>query len=101
MDVRAIIIGATWFAIMVIAMMYIGIGGINLGTSIATGLLVTVAFIVTFGVAFGLQAHQAQLDKESPSIKTLAQLSTEVTEMKSMISDLSKKVDAIQKELEE
>jgi hypothetical protein len=72
MDVRAIIIGATWFAIMVIAMMYIGIGGINLGTSIATGLLVTVAFIVTFGVAFGLQAHQAQLDKESPSINVSA-----------------------------
>lgn len=101
MDVRAVIIGSTWFAIMVIAMMYLGIGGINLATSIATALLVGVAFIVTFGVAFGIQAHQAQLDKESPSTKTLTQLSTEVTELKSIMSDLAKKVDAIQKELED
>lgn len=35
MDVRAVIIGSTWFAVMVIAMMYIGIGGITLGTNIA------------------------------------------------------------------
>ncbi len=101
MDVRAVIIGSTWFAVMTIAIMYVGVGGINWSTSIAVGLLVFVAFIVTFGVAFGLQSHQAQLDKENPSTKALAQMSTELTEMKALVSDLAKKVDAIQKELEE
>lgn len=74
---------------------------INWGTNIAVGLLVAVAFIVTFGVAFGLESHQAQLDKERPWTKALAQMSIELTEMKSMVSDLAKKVDVIQKELEE
>ncbi|MCW4018606.1 MAG: hypothetical protein NWF00_08030 [Candidatus Bathyarchaeota archaeon] len=59
MGARAVIIGATWFAIMIIVMMYISVGGLTLATSIATTLLIAVAFIVTFGVAFGLQEHQA------------------------------------------
>ncbi len=101
MDVRAVIIGITWFVVMAISSTYIGVGGINLGTNIAVGLLVTVGFIVTFGIAFGLASYQAQLDKESPSTKALAQMSTELTEMKALVSDLAKKVDAIQKELEE
>jgi hypothetical protein len=101
MDVRAVIIGSTWFAVMVIAMMYIGIGGISLGTNIAVGSLVAVAFVVTFGVAFGLEAHQAQLDKDNPSTKALAQMATGLTEMKSVVTELAKKVDAIQRELEE
>jgi hypothetical protein len=87
--------------VMIIASTYLAIGGINWGTNIAVGLLVAVAFIVTFGVAFGLESHQAQLDKERPSTKALAQMSIELTEMKSMVSDLAKKVDVIQKELEE
>jgi uncharacterized protein HemX len=101
MDGRAIIIGFTWFAIMVISATYLSIGGINWSTNIAVGLLVAVAFVVTFGISFGLATHQAQLDKENPSTQALAQMSTELTEMKSMVSDLAKKVEAIQKELEE
>jgi hypothetical protein len=101
MDVRAQIIGSAWLAIMVISVLYIGVGGINLGTNIALGALVGIAFIVTFGVAFGLQAHQAKLEEENPSTKTLVQLSIEVTEIKSMLSDVSKKVATIEKELEE
>jgi K+-sensing histidine kinase KdpD len=101
MDVRAVIVGSTWFAIMLISLAFLGIGGVNLSTSIAVGILIFVAFIVTFAVAFGLQAHQAQLDRENPSTKALAQMSAELTAMRSMVNDLAKKVDAIQKELEE
>ncbi len=101
MDVRAWIIGFTWFAVMVIASTYLSIGKISLGTTIAVGLLVTVGFIVTFGIGFGLEYYQTQMDKEKPSTKALAQMSTELTEIKSVVNELAKKVDAIQKELQE
>ncbi len=101
MDVRAWIIGFTWFALMVIASTYLSIGKISLDTDIAVGLLVTVGFIVTFAVAFGLEYYQTQMDKDKPSTKTLAQMSTELTEIKSVVNELAKKVDAIQKELQE
>jgi uncharacterized protein YlxW (UPF0749 family) len=80
--------------------MFLYVGGITWGTSIAVCLLVGVGFIVTFGVNFGLADHQAQLDKESPRTKTLTQMSTELSELKTTVNDLTKKVDAIQKELD-
>ena len=101
MDARAIIIAFTWFAVAVIAATYLSIGKINLGTNIAVGLLVLTGFIVTFGVGFGLEYFQTQMDKERPSTKTLTQMSTELTEIKTAVNDLAKKVDAIQKELQE
>ena len=101
MDVRAWIIGFTWFAVMVIASTYLSIGKISLDTTIAVGLLVTVGFIVTFAVAFGLEYYQTQMDKEKPSTKALAQMSTDLTDIKSVVNELAKKVDAIQKELQE
>ncbi|MGD0203882.1 MAG: hypothetical protein ABSC20_08275 [Candidatus Bathyarchaeia archaeon] len=101
MDVRAWIIGFTWFAVMVIASTYLSIGKISWATTVAVGLLVTVGFIVTFAVAFGLEYYQTQMDKEKPSTKTLAQMLTELTEIKSMVNELAKKVDAIQKDLQE
>lgn len=101
MDVRAWIIGFTWFAVMVIASTYLSIGKISLDTDIAVGILVTVGFIITFAIAFGLEYYQTQMDKEKPSTKSLAQMSTELTEMKSMLSELTKKLDVIQKDLEE
>jgi hypothetical protein len=100
-DVRAWIIGFTWFAVMVIASTYLSIGKISLDTTIAVGLLVTVGFIVTFAVAFGLEYYQTQMDKEKPSTKALAQMSTDLTDIKSVVNELAKKVDAIQKELQE
>jgi len=100
-DVRAWIIGFTWFAVMVIASTYLSIGKISWATTVAVGLLVTVGCIVTFAVAFGLEYYQTQMDKEKPSTKTLAQMLTELTEIKSMVNELAKKVDAIQKDLQE
>lgn len=99
MDVRAVIIGVSWLAVIVISSAYMGftyagIGGINEYTSIVVGLLAAVGFIVTLGIAFGVA-------KEGPSTKALAQMSTELMEMKALVSDLDKKVDAIQKEFEE
>ena len=41
------------------------------------------------------------MDKERPSTKALAEMSTELTEMKAMVNELTKKVDAIQKDLQE
>jgi hypothetical protein len=101
MDARAIIIAFTWLAVMVIAATYLSIGGIYWGTDIAVGLLVMTGFIVTFAVGFGLEYFQTQMDKERPSTKEIAQMSTELTEIKTAVNDLAKKVDAIQKELQE
>lgn len=101
MDARAIIIAFTWLAVMVIGATYLSIGGIYWGTDVAVGLLVMTGFIVTFAVGFGLEYFQTQMDKERPSTKELAQMSTELAEIKTIVSDLAKKVDSIQKELQE
>ncbi len=97
MDSRAAIIASCWFAIAIISAMYIFVGGVNLWTNIIVGLLVFVAFILTFAVAFGLEGMR----QESPVTKAKIQMSTELTEIKSSVSELAKKVDAIQKELNE
>jgi uncharacterized protein YlxW (UPF0749 family) len=101
MEARATIVGCTWLAVMVIASSYIVIGGINWGTDVAVAILVAIAFIVTFAVGFGLEYFQTQMDKEKPSTKTLAQMTTDLTEIKSAVNDLAKKIDSIQKELQE
>jgi len=101
MDARAVIVAFTWLAVMVISATYLSIGGIYWGTDIAVGLLVVTGFTVTFAIGFGLEYFQTQMDKERPSTKEIAQMSTELTEIKSIVNDLAKKVDAIQKELQE
>ena len=101
MDTRAVIVGFTWLAVMVIAASYIFVGGVYWGTDIAVALLVVIAFVMTLIVGFGLEYFQTKMDKERPSTKTLAQMSTELTEMKAMVTELTKKVDAIQKDLQD
>ncbi len=101
MDSRAAIISSCWFAIAIISAMYLYAGGVNLATEIIVGLLVLVAFIITFAVGFGIEAFRAEMREKSPSSKTQVQISAELTEIKTTIGELAKKVDAIQKELEE
>jgi membrane protein implicated in regulation of membrane protease activity len=102
MEVRGFIIGSVWLAIMVTAATYIWIGKITWATDIAVGLLFSVGLIMTIILAFGLEYFQTMMmDKERPSTKELTQISKELTEMRSMVVELTKKVDAIQKELQE
>ena len=101
MDSRAVIVGCTWIAVMVIASTYLVVGGVYWGTDIAVALLVLIAFMVTFAVGFGLEYFQTKMDKEKPSTKELAQVSTELTEIRSIVNNLANKVDNIQKELQD
>jgi hypothetical protein len=100
-DVRGWILGSTWLAIAAIASMYLYVGKISWETDIAVGILVAIGLVLTLIVGFGLEYFQTMMDKERPSKKALAQMSAELTEMKSMVGELAKKVDAIQKELQE
>ena len=102
MEVRGWIIGSMWLAIMVTAATYIWIGKISWETDIAVGSLFAVGLIMTIVLAFGLEYLQTMMmDKERPSTKELTQISKELAEMMSMVGELAKKVDAIQKELQE
>jgi uncharacterized membrane protein YgaE (UPF0421/DUF939 family) len=101
MDPRGATVGFAWIAIAAISVMFLYMGGITWGTSLVVFLLVGVGFIVTFGVNFGLPAHQAQLDKDSPQTIALTQMSSELTALKTTVNDLTKKVEAIQKELDD
>ncbi len=101
MDSRAVIVGCTWLAVMVISATYLVVGGVYWGTDVAVGLLVLIAFVVTLIVGFGMEYFQTMMDKEKPSTKALSQVSTELTEIKAVVNDLASKVDAIQKELQD
>ena len=101
MDARAWIIGVIWIAIMVIGSTYLWIGNITLYTDIVIALLFAVGLTATIVLAFGLEYFQAQMDKERPATKALAQMSTELTDLKGMVTELTKKIDAIQKDLQD
>ncbi len=101
MDPRGITVGFAWLAVAAISVTFLTMGGITWYTTLAAILLVGVGFVVTFGITFGLASHQAQLDKESPQTIALTQLSTELKDLKTTVTDLTKKVDAIQKELDD
>ena len=77
--------------------MYIWVGRVTLWTDIAVGLLTFMALILTVIVGFGLEYMQQQ----RPSSRALVEMTTELSDIKSKISELAKKVDSIQKELEE
>ena len=97
MDSRAAIVASTWVAVAIISAMYLYIGGITLTTNIVAGLLVFMAFIITFAVTLGLEGMR----QESPQAKAKLQMNTELAEIKTAVNELAKKVDNIQKELEE
>lgn len=101
MDSRAVIIASCWFAIAIISAMYLYIGGVNLATEIIVGILVLVAFIITFAVGFGIEAMREEMRGKRPPSPTQVQISSELTDIKNTITELAKKVDSIQKELEE
>jgi len=90
-------VAGAWIGISIISAMFLYVGGFNVWTSITVALLVIVAFTITFAVSFGLRAFQQQL----PSTKTQQQMAAELLEIKNVVGDLSKKIDAIQKELQE
>jgi cell division protein FtsB len=96
-DSRAVVVASAWFAVAVISAMYLYVGGITLTTNIVVGLLVVVAFLITFAVTFGLEGMR----QESPQAKAKLQMNTELAEIKATVNELTKKVDKIQKELEE
>ena len=97
MDSKAAIIGTCWIAIAIISAMYIYVGKVTLGTDIIVALLVLVAVGVTFGVGFGLEGMQ----RYGPPSRAEAKMSFDLTELKTAITELTKKVDALQKELQE
>jgi apolipoprotein N-acyltransferase len=97
MDSKAAVIASSWFAVAIISALYIWVGGVNLWTNIAVALLVLAAFVVTIVMGFGLEV----MHEQRPSSKALVQMSTELTEIKSTINELARKVDEIQKELQE
>ena len=97
MDSRAAVVASAWFAVAIISAMYLYVGGITLTTNIVVGLLVIVAFMITFAVTFGIEGMR----QESPQTKAKLQTAVELTEIKTTVNDLAKKVDAIQKELQE
>ncbi len=96
MDSRAVTIASAWFAIAVISAMFIYVGKVNLGTDIAVALLVLIAFVITFGLSFGLEGMR----RYGPPSRSQMEISSELGEVKTAISELTKKVEAIQKELE-
>lgn len=97
MDSRGIIVASVWFAVAIFGAMYLQVGGISLMTSIVAILLFGMAFIITFAITFGLEGMR----QESPQAKVKLQMNTELAEIKTAVADLTKKVDAIQKELDE
>ena len=97
MDSRAAVVASSWFAVAIISAMYIYVGGINLTTNIVVGLLVFLGFIVTFAVTFGIEGMR----QDSPTTKAKLQTANELSEIKATMNELAKKVDAIQKELQE
>jgi len=96
-DSRAAVVASTWFAVAIISAMYLYVGGITLTTNIVAGLLVFMAFIITFAVTFGLEGMR----QESPQTKAKLQMNADLAEIKTAVNELAKKVDSIQKELEE
>ncbi len=97
MDSRAAIASSCWIAIAIISAMYLYVAGATLWTTIFVVILVGVGFIVSFGITFGLE----ELRQKSPLANAKVQMSAEISEIKTTVSELAKKVDAIQKELEE
>jgi signal transduction histidine kinase len=100
MDSRAGIVASTWIAIAIISSMYIYVGRITIETDIIVALLVAVAFMITFAIGFGIEAMRRRMEYDSPTTKVKIQMANEMTELKTAVNELSKKVDAIQKELE-
>jgi signal transduction histidine kinase len=100
MDSRAGIVASTWIAVAIISSMYIYVGRITIETDIIVALLVAVAFMITFAIGFGIEAMKHRMENESPTTKANIQMANEMTELKTAVNELSKKVDAIQKELE-
>jgi hypothetical protein len=97
MDSRAAIIGTCWIAIAAISAMYLYKGGVNFWTYTAVGLLVILATAVTFGVGFGLEGMR----RYGPPSRSEFEISTDLKDMKAAVEELTKKVDTIQKELQE
>jgi len=91
MDIRAVIIASSWIAVTIISVVYIWIGGVNVWNNLSVGLLVFVAFIITFGVAFGLKVER----------KPEMQLMSELKSIRSKLDELMKEIEEIKKAIEE
>jgi len=90
MESRAAIVATCWIAIAIISAVFIWVGGVNIWNNISVGLLVFTAFIVTFGVGFGLK-------EKKPEIELLREMSN----IKMKLDELTKIVEEIKKAIEE
>jgi len=91
MEIRAVIILSCWISIAIISVIFVWTGGATLGNYIFVGLLLFLAFIITFGVGFGLR----------PSKKAKIELLNEIKNIKSKLDELTKEVEEIKKAIEE
>ncbi len=99
MDSRAAIVASCWIAVAIISAVYIWVGGINVWNNIVVGLLVFMAFIITFGVGFRLARFQQ--GEEKARAKPEIQLLNELQNIKSKLDELTKEVEEIKKVIEE
>ncbi len=91
-DSRAAVVASTWFAAAIISACISSLRN-NADNKHSRWITVFVAFIITFAVTFGLEGMR----QESPAAKAKVQISSELGEIKTTVSELTKKVDAIQK----
>ena len=98
MSSKSVIIASCWLAVAVIASVYIWVtltgdvlGDLMFGLYVPVGLLVFVAFVVTFGIQNGSEPEN-QLDKK---------LSVELQEINQKLDAVTKEVEGIKKAIEE
>ncbi|MCZ2856714.1 MAG: hypothetical protein O2U62_06440 [Candidatus Bathyarchaeota archaeon] len=98
MNSRAVVIASCWLAVAIISSVYIWvglgegyIGDIMFGLYVPIGLLILVAFIVTFGVPSGFE----------PDKKLETVMSSKLQDIKSKLDALTREVEEIKKTLEE
>ena len=98
MNSKAVVIASCWFAVAVISSVYIWValgggylGDILFGLFVPVGVLVGVAFVVTFGV-------QSGIDPENRHSKMQA---IDLQEIKAKLDEVATEVEAIKKAIEE
>ncbi len=91
MEIRAVTILSCWVSTAIISVIFVWTGGATLGNYVFVGLLIFLAFLITFGIGFGLR----------PSKREKIELLSEIKNIKSKLDELSKEVEEIKKAIEE
>ena len=95
MEYRAAIIVSCWFAVAIISVVYMWVfadkfGDVLFGVFLPVGVLVLVAFIVTFGIA----------SSSEPKKKDEAKSSNDLQNLTSKLDVITKEIEQIKKEIE-